>query len=97
MSQYDELMESAKSLLNILNNMKLSDPLMDEAYHILHPIIEQVILKKGSLPARLPNRDFFFGMHEDSLPAHYLDHVTLMNAIGEFDKALKKARGLDCG
>lgn len=61
MSQYEQLLVSAKKLLHILEQLDLSNPMLDEAFSILRPIVGQVIYGKMDFPTKLPNRSFFLG------------------------------------
>jgi hypothetical protein len=87
----NRLIASAKRLSEIINGLDKSKYLINEAYQILRPILDDAVSGKLQTPGRLPHRTFFFGMYEDSLPAHYLNDATLMNAIGDFDNAWQQA------
>jgi hypothetical protein len=93
MSETDEsnLRHAALNLQRELDTLEVTDNLLKEAVEILQPILK--IYFSGQLeklPLALPHHNFFFGMHEDCLPAWHLNDATgFLNAIGEFDGALK--------
>jgi hypothetical protein len=85
----DRLAVSAEKLRAVLDRLDLSKPILEETYAILYPIVCKALAGSLELPSRLPNRTFFFGMQEDSLPAHFLNETDLLNSIAEFDEALQ--------
>jgi hypothetical protein len=93
MNETDEsnLRRAALNLRRELDTLEVTDKLLAEAVEILQPILE--IYFSGQLerlPLALPHHHFFFGMYEDCLPAWHLNDATgFLNAIGEFDGALK--------
>lgn len=80
-------MKAARVLSDVIEAMDKSQPLLAQAYAILRPILDDVLAEKITSKGSLPHRKFFFGMYEDSLPAHYLHYAELMNAISDFDNA----------
>jgi hypothetical protein len=88
----NEFEESAIELGRIIEEFDRSKPLLQEAYTILRPILDDALAGILRTPGQLPNRTFFFGMYEHSLPAHYLRNVALMNALARFDEAWQHAR-----
>jgi hypothetical protein len=87
-----ELVEAARKLSGVIDNLDQSKPLLREAYMVLRPIVNDALAGKLKVPGQLPHRTFFFGMYEDSLPAHYLSDTILMNALGDFDEAWQQAK-----
>jgi hypothetical protein len=85
----NRLAVSAEKLRTVLDRLDLSKPILKEIYAILYPIVCNALAGGSELPPRLPNRTFFFGMHEHSLPAHFLNETDLLNSIAEFDEALQ--------
>jgi hypothetical protein len=85
----DRLTVSVEKLLAMLDRLDLSKPILQEVRTVLYPIVRHALAGDLKLPTRLPNRTFFLGMYEHSLPAHYLSDTTLLNAIAEFDEALQ--------
>jgi hypothetical protein len=93
MSPPDRLVLSAEKLRAVLDRLDTSKPTLEEAYMILYPIVCQALGGKTlKLPSALPNRTFFFGMQEHSLPSHHLNETDLLNFIAEFDDALQNAQ-----
>jgi hypothetical protein len=88
----EKLLAAAGQLSVIVDRFDQSKPLLREAYMILRPILDEVLAGKLKVPGQLPHRAFFFGMYEDSLPAHYLNDANLMNALGDFDEAWRDPR-----
>jgi hypothetical protein len=86
MSQ-QQLLDAARKLNEVLDGLDQSQPLLREACTLLRPIINSALAGTLPIPGQLPHRSFFFGMQEDSLPAHYLSETVFMNALGEFDEA----------
>jgi hypothetical protein len=82
-----DLVRAANRLSEIIESFNRSQPLIDEAYAILRPLLNDALTGNLKGPGELPHRTFFFGMQENSLPAHYLKDVDFMNAIAEFDDA----------
>jgi hypothetical protein len=87
---HSELVDAAKRLSAIIEDFDQSKVLLREAYEILRPILNDVLSGTLHTPGELPRRQFFYGMYENSLPAHYLSDVRLMNAIAEFDETWRK-------
>jgi hypothetical protein len=85
-----ELVNAAIRLSAIIEELDQSKPLLREAYTILRPILSEALSGKLHKPGELPHRRFFYGMYEDSLPAHFLSDVSFMNAIADFDEAWQK-------
>jgi hypothetical protein len=81
------LLDAAKKLSEVIDGLDQSQPLLREACTLLRPIINSALAGTLPVPGHLPHRSFFFGMQEDSLPAHYLGDTFLMNALGDFDEA----------
>lgn len=88
-SQYD-LANVARKLSEIIESLNRSRPLIDEAYTILRPLLDDVLAGRLEGPGQLPHRTFFFGMHDSSFPANYLNDVDFMNALADFDEAWRK-------
>jgi hypothetical protein len=88
----NELVYAARKLSEVIDNLDQSKPLLREAYTVLRPIVNDALAGKLQIPGQLPHRIFFFGMYEDSLPAHYLSDTIFMNALGEFDEAWRQAK-----
>jgi hypothetical protein len=86
------LMTAARRLSEVIENLDQSSPLLREAYSVLRPIVDDALAGRLRIPGQLPHRSFFFGMYEDSLPAHYLSDTIFMNAIGDFDDAWRQAK-----
>lgn len=86
-----QLIMAARTLSEVIDRLDQSKPLLREAYSLLRPILDGALSGRLPVPGQLPNRTFFFGMHEDSLPAYYLSDTVFMNALGDFDEAWKKA------
>jgi hypothetical protein len=91
MSQ-EEFISSAHTLSAMIEELDQTQPLLREADQILRPILNEVISGRIQRCGQLPHRNFFYGMYEDSLPAHYLGDVKLMNAIADFDEAWRKLK-----
>jgi hypothetical protein len=85
-----EFIDASNRLSAIIEELDQTKPLLQEAYQILRPILNEALSGKLCGPGELPHRRFFYGMYEDSLPANYLNNVRLMNAIAEFDEAWRK-------
>ncbi|UVW27255.1 hypothetical protein [Massilia sp. H6] len=84
------LHNAASNLKEIVEGFDQSKPLLEDAYKILRPILDEALAGKLQAPGALPHRSFFFGMYEDSLPAHYLSDTRLMNALADFDEAWRQ-------
>jgi len=92
MKNFEKLNAAAINLRSKIENLDAKDRYLAEAIEILRPILDVCLSSKYSLlPPRLPNQHFFYGMHDDCLPAwHLVDQADFLNAIGEFDEELKR-------
>jgi hypothetical protein len=87
-----DMITAASKLSEIIERLDHSKPLIGEAYAILRPILDDALAGKLQIPGQLPHRRFFFGMQEDSLPAHYLSDTSFMNALGDFDASWRQQK-----
>jgi hypothetical protein len=85
-----EFVDASNRLSAIIEELDRTKSILQEAYQILRPILNEALSGKLCGPGELPRRTFFYGMYEDSLAANYLNDVRLMNAIAEFDEAWRK-------
>lgn len=87
-----DFVRAAKKLSDVIEHLDQSKPLLREAYVVLRPIVDDALVGRLQVPGQLPHRTFFFGMYEDSLPAHHLNDTAFMNALAEFDQAWRQAK-----
>jgi len=89
MGAREQLRQRAMQIKEVFSHRDLTESLIREAHLLLSPIIEDVLADRFGIPDRLPNRQFFYGMHDWELGSQYLGDSELMNAIGELDSALR--------
>lgn len=95
MTYFDEAREVTFRLKFEIEKLNLEDRTFKRTVELLSPLVELVLHGRfDELPGTLPEHRFFWGLQDDCLAAWHLNEGQLLAAIYEFDKILRKLKGV---